>query len=250
MADVTAELVRAAHADAWQEEGRTRAAGGGKTAQLPGVRLMSSGLPFAQWNGGDVDDTRAVDVAAVDDWYAKQSVPWGLRVPANAWWPHGELLFRLRLMGLRRELFRPASVVPGLQIAVAEPCDLAAVVDVDTRSFGADAEQQRAWLAPHLVAEAVDTAVAFLDDEPVATGYTVHSVGRAGTSVLLGGVGVVPGARRRGIGAAVSTWLVQRGVDQGALLAHLHAEDDVSARVYVRLGFVEVDGLDVYRRTT
>ena len=35
--------------------------------------------------------------------------------------------------------------------------------------------------------------------------------GWAGPCVYLAGVGVVPSARRRGVGAAVSSWLVERG---------------------------------------
>lgn len=42
--------VWAAHADAWQAEGRIRTPYGGGAEELPGVRLMASGLPYAQWN--------------------------------------------------------------------------------------------------------------------------------------------------------------------------------------------------------
>lgn len=48
--------VTAAQGDAWQAEGRLRVPLGGGAEELPGVRLMSSGLPHAQWNNGDVTD--------------------------------------------------------------------------------------------------------------------------------------------------------------------------------------------------
>ena len=44
----------------------------------------------------------------------------------------------------------------------------------------------------------------------------------------------------------MSAWLLQEGFAAGAELAHLHPDTDVAARVYTRLGFVEVAGFDVY----
>ena len=46
--------VRTAHADAWAVEGALREPHGGGAATLPGIRLMASGLPHAQWNSADV----------------------------------------------------------------------------------------------------------------------------------------------------------------------------------------------------
>jgi GNAT superfamily N-acetyltransferase len=59
-------------------------------------------------------------------------------------------------------------------------------------------------------------------------------------------VGVLPDARGRGVAAAMSWWLCDRAFDRGAGLVHLHPDDDRAARVYARLGFAEVEGLDVY----
>lgn len=52
-----------AQADAWQAEGRLRAPFGGGVLELPGARLMSSGLPQAQWNSGDMTDAARVPLA-------------------------------------------------------------------------------------------------------------------------------------------------------------------------------------------
>jgi GNAT superfamily N-acetyltransferase len=57
---------------------------------------------------------------------------------------------------------------------------------------------------------------------------------------------VLPHARRRGVASAVTEWLLDRGAAAGAQLAHLHPDTDEAARIYARLGFVEVDGLDIY----
>jgi len=62
----------------------------------------------------------------------------------------------------------------------------------------------------------------------------------------VGGIGVLPTARRRGVGAALSSWLVARAFEHGAVLAHLQTESDGAARVYARLGFDEFNGIDIY----
>ena len=53
-------------------------------------------------------------------------------------------------------------------------------------------------------------------------------------------------ARRRGVGAALSSWLLERGFAAGAELAHLNPDTDEAARLYGRLGFTETPGLDIY----
>jgi predicted GNAT family acetyltransferase len=70
--------------------------------------------------------------------------------------------------------------------------------------------------------------------------------GRAGPCLYVGGVAVLPHARRRGITAAVTFWLLERGFPAGAELAHLHPDTDAAARLYGRLGFAETAGFDVY----
>ncbi|GEM_PF-882899 len=102
-------LARAAHADAWQQHGLLRAGRGGAVADLPGIRLMASGLPHPQWNNGDVTDPDVVDVGAVRAWYAPHGVPWGVRVPAGTAWPHGTFLFRKRLFVLPAPPSPPAA---------------------------------------------------------------------------------------------------------------------------------------------
>src|SRR5919107_1311530 len=205
-----AERVRAAHADAWQEQGRLRVPYGGGVAELPGIRLMASGLQHPQWNNGDVTDAGLVDVEQVAAWYAGLGVPWGVRVPAGVSWPHGRRLFGKRLMGLTR--LKPAAPVPGLSVRAASPADLEAVLHVDSVGFGSEPSAERPWVEPHLKADRVTVALGLLDAEPVATAYALRSDGLAGPAVYVAGVAVLPEARRRGVGAAVSSWLVDPAI--------------------------------------
>jgi ribosomal protein S18 acetylase RimI-like enzyme len=239
-------LARTAHADAWEQHGLLRAGRGGAVAELPGIRLMASGLGHPQWNNGDVTDPAAVDVGAVRAWYAALGVPWGVRVPAGAPWRHGRHLFRKRLMLLDADRFVPAPAVPGLRLRTAGPDDLAAVVAVDAVAFDGDPAAEAPWIRPHLVAPSVTVALAELDGVAVGTGYALRSDGRAGPAAYLAGIAVLPAARGRGVAAAMSAWLLRDAVARGSRLAHLHPDTDAAARVYARLGFAEVGGLDVY----
>jgi len=245
-ADLSAQ-VRTAHADAWQVQGRLRSTSGGGCAELPGIRLMASGLPHPQWNTGDVDDAARVDLAQVEDWYRRLGMPWGVRVAIGTPWVHGQHVARQRLMGRLRDGFTSLPDVDGVTIRAARPDDLDRVASVDARAFGGEPDAAAPWLAPLL--DAADATVALVETaagKAVGTAYAVRSDGRAGPAVYLAGVAVVPEARRRGIGAAVSGWLLRDGFARGARLAHLQPDDDRAARVYARLGFVEVEGLDVY----
>jgi GNAT superfamily N-acetyltransferase len=237
--------VHTAHADAWEAEGRLREPHGGGALSVRGLRLMASGLPQAQWNSGDVTAPDA-DVRAARAFYSERGAEWGVRVPAGVAWAHGRHVLTLRLMALEPAAFRPAPESPGVAVREATAADLDAVLAVDATAFEADPADERAWLEPHVSAAAVTTALATLDGEPAGTGYTISTDGRAGPALYLAGVAVLPAARRRGVAAALSSWLLARGLADGATLLHLHADTDAAARVYARLGFADTTGLDVY----
>jgi ribosomal protein S18 acetylase RimI-like enzyme len=244
--ELGAGLARTALGDAWQMHGLIRGASGGDVAELPGVRLMTSGLPHPQWNSGDVDDPSVVDLADVASWYADRGREFGLRVAPDVGWSRGRFLFRQRLMLLAaHDLVLPAEVV-GVDLRPAGPADLDAVFGVDSVAYEDASAQARQWVAPHLAAAEVEVALASCDGRPVGTAYCMRTSGRAGPAAYLGGVAVLPDARRRGIAAAMSAWLLRRAFEDGAAFAHLHPDDDRAARVYQRLGFVEVDGIDIY----
>ena len=54
------------------------------------------------------------------------------------------------------------------------------------------------------------------------------------------GVGVLPTSRRQGFGAAVTALLARDALDRGVQTVFLSASDDAVARVYARIGFVEI----------
>ena len=246
MSDELARRVWTAHADAWQEQGRLRERFGGGAAELPGVRLMASGLPHTAWNNGDVHDPALVDVEAVRAWYAERGVSWGLRVPALLAWRHGRHLFVKRCMGLLPHQFRPAPPPAGVEIRPGKQSDLDVVAAIDAAAYGGAAADHLDGIAPMLGGGAFTYALALLDGEPVGVAYAVATNDWAGPSVGIFGVAVVEHARRRGIGAAVSSWLVERAFGAGATLAHLNPDTEEAARLYRRLGFVESPGLGIY----
>jgi hypothetical protein len=44
----------------------------------------------------------------------------------------------------------------------------------------------------------------------------------------------------------MSSWLLARGLADGAELAHLNPDTAAAARLYGRLGFTELPGYDIY----
>ena len=239
--------LRVAHADAWQVLGGLFEGRGGGVRAVRGARLMASGVAAAHWNSGDVFELDA-DVEAARAFYAALGVPWGLRVPSELGWRHGRLVWQLPLMGLAPGELRAVTAPAELTIAVAAAADLEAMLAVDSEGFGSDPVKTRPWIAA-LIAAADDEVVVALGrwrGEPVASGYAVHARGEAGASVYLGGITVLPAYRRRGIGAALSSWLVERGFERDAALAHLAADDEHAMALYARLGFAPSPGVDIY----
>jgi len=244
------DRVRTAHADTWQAEGRLRARHGGGAAEWPGVRLMASGLPYPQWNNGDLVDLARFDPEEVRGWYAARAggagVPWGMRVPAGAVFPHGRFLFTKRCMAVLPENFVDARLPAEVEIAVATSNDIAAITRIDAEAFEEPFDAVLAWIAPHVGAHGFTVAVARLDSLPVGVATAVHTHDRAGRCAGIFGVSVVARARARGIGAALTAWLVRQAFDAGATLVHLNPNNDAAARIYTRLGFVETLGFEIY----
>ena len=236
--------VRTAHADAWAAEGVLREPQGGGTAALRNIRAMASGLPHPQWNGADV--TGRTPTSRARGRSSRRiacrgacACRWGSRgrrpeaVPDAADGPHGAGL-RARA---RRARPRAARGGPGRHRAGAGG---------RLRGLRGRSALQRPWLEPHLGAPGITVALAELAGEPVGTAYTLRSDGAAGPAVFLAGVAVAEAARRRGIAAAMSSWLLTQAFAGGARLAHLHPDTDAAARVYARLGFADAGALDIY----
>jgi GNAT superfamily N-acetyltransferase len=240
-----AARVRTAHADTGAVEGAMREPYGGGAATLRGIRVMASGLPHPQFNNAVVTGPD-IDLDGARAFYAERAVPWGLLVPEGMAWNAGRHVHRLSLMGVSRGGLQRAPDVPGLVLRTGGPDDLETVLDIDTTAFDSDPDEFRPWTEPHLHGGPFTVAVAELDGEPVGTAFTVRSDGPAGPAAYLGGVAVLEAARRRGIGAAMSAWLLERAFAEGARLAHLHPDTDAAARVYSRLGFSAAGALDIF----
>jgi ribosomal protein S18 acetylase RimI-like enzyme len=238
--------VYTAHADAWEAHGRLREPYGGGALALRGIRVMAAGVPHPRFNSADVVSADC-DLAGARAWYAARGVDWGARVPPDVPWRHGRHLLTQRMMELPARDFAPAPPVPGLTLRPAAADDLDLVAALDAEAFGGDPAEGRAWLAPLLrPAPGVVVALAELDGAPAGAAYTLRTDGLAGPCLYLAGVGVVPAARRRGVAAAMSSWLLAQGFAAGAGLAHLHPDSDAAARIYARLGFTEVPGIRIY----
>jgi len=79
-------------------------------------------------------------------------------------------------------------------------------------------------------------AAAFGPDGPVAAGSCQAADGVAEIT----GVGVLPSARRQGLGAAITALLARDARARGVATVFLSATDRAVARVYARIGFREV----------
>jgi ribosomal protein S18 acetylase RimI-like enzyme len=73
-------------------------------------------------------------------------------------------------------------------------------------------------------------------DGPLASGSYQYVAGVAEIT----GIGVLPAARRRGLGAAVTHALAAHALRRDALTIFLSAADADAARIYTRLGFREI----------
>lgn len=243
---ITAWRAYAAHVDAWQTHGRVFGPHGGGVKTCPGLKLMASGLDYDYLNTACVLDHAAADLECARVWFAERGLPWGVIAPTGTPWRQGTRLLGQRLMTLAPERYRPVQAPPGLVLASAAREDLEVVVAIDNAAFGSEVVAARAWLAPLCASELVEVAVASLSGVPVATGYATRCEGEAGTTVYVGGIGVIPGARRRGVGTALSSWLVGRAFKGAADFAHLQTESDGAARIYAALGFSQSGSIDIY----
>jgi GNAT superfamily N-acetyltransferase len=111
--------------------------------------------------------------------------------------------------------FRTAPLPGGIRIRTAAPGEVDAVVAVDADAYEYDElALGRPWAAPSLghPGEVTAAIAADVDGVPVGGGHVVH----AGGAGVVAGIAVAEHARRQGIGAAVSSWLVERALERGA----------------------------------
>jgi ribosomal protein S18 acetylase RimI-like enzyme len=132
-------------------------------------------------------------------------------------------------------------------LRLASDVDLAAFGALDVEIFGGSLVLTRAWLEPmfgppawsHWLAEAGGRAIG------IVTGcFTDLDAGPCG---IITGVGVAQDMRGRGLGSLLTSAACEALFARGATLIHLNPDTDAAARIYRRLGFREVAGLNIYR---
>jgi GNAT superfamily N-acetyltransferase len=161
----------------------------------------------------------------------------------------------LRELGLRRILLEPVMAVAVSELAeptpppsvslrrATTPENLAAAVDVEMAVFGTRRDIAQALVPPSVADHPRSRAyVATLDGEPVAGAHAR----RHERTVGIFGVGTLERARRRGIGAALTSFVVRDHADV-ADLAWLESSD-MGRPVYERLGFRSIADTEVWVR--
>jgi GNAT superfamily N-acetyltransferase len=141
----------------------------------------------------------------------------------------------------------PVALPPGYEIRLLGPVDgdlpatAHAVAAVTAVAFGGHAPPPPTvadlrLLQDDLAAGAVARVLVTGPEGPVAAGSAQRSAG----VIELVGIATARTARRRGLGAAVTSALACAALDAGAELVFLAAGDDGAARVYERVGFRRV----------
>ena len=238
--------MRVAQADALAVQGKLRAAAGGAVAAPRDLVIMTAGFEAAGVNSGDVIGPDP-DVEAARAFFAEHGVKWGLRVPEEMTVGAGRAAVPAAAdgSGTGRQ-FRPAGAVRGLGVRVAGRATCrprctstrprSGSTATRTGSGSSRCSRPSAWSSRSPSSTAARRA------PPTCCAPTAA----AGPSAYVAGVAVLPDARRRGVAAGVSSWLLERAFARGAELAHLNPDTDAAARIYGRLGFTELSGHDIY----
>jgi hypothetical protein len=160
------ELVRTAHGDAWQAEGRLREPSGGGVCAVRGARAMASGITTPKWNNAEVTHHQ-VDLDALSAWYGSRGLPWGLRVPLELSLAVGEALFVKRCMGLlasggAESRLRQLGPAGGVQVRRLRADERDRFVALEVAAFGDAPATARAGLGPQFGRAGFDHWVAEL----------------------------------------------------------------------------------------
>jgi hypothetical protein len=242
------ELVRTAHGDAWQVEGRLREPYGGGVCVVRGARAMASGIRTPKWNNADVTHQQ-VDIEALSAWYGSLGMPWGLRVPLEFSLAVGEPLFVKRCMGLvassgTESRLRRLGPAGGVQVRRIRADERDRFVALEVAAFGDDPATARAWLAPQFGVAGFDHWMAEIAGATVGIATSVRSDELAGPAVMLTGIAALPGPDARLVKAQLSAQISAQAAQTGpgATLAHVYPDDDEEAAAFAAVGFLEVPG--------
>jgi ribosomal protein S18 acetylase RimI-like enzyme len=227
---------------------------GAEVLEQDGLLLAFANVPDPPVNSALVitepPDPAAALVAA-EDAFRRRDRPFGLDVAVGR---HPSVDLAIREVGLTRLFAWPAMavatadlpdpIVPiGIRVVpVLDGRGAAAVAHVEQEGFGSDpAIAERFYAAASYGVDGGRSFVAWEADKPV--GMAAAYLHEAAIGIF--GVAVVPAARHRGIGSALSL-IAARAFP--ADLAWLHTDDDDARAVYQRLGFREVATWEVWIR--
>lgn len=232
------------------------AAGGGRQRSADGVRWTIGGSPLDYHN--------AVVACSVDDGAADQVIAESLQelkdhgVPGS--WHVGPSMRPLDLgdrllaagfrhggaepgMALRLTDLREAKAA-GLRVERIGLAELGVWADTLGRGFG-EGPKEAQWVSQVYrrlgVADPWRHYVGYLDGEPVATATVFLTDGVAGLYFVM----TVPEARRRGVGAAITSAVLRDARDSGSQYAVL-GSSPAGRSVYEGLGFREFCAIDLY----
>jgi len=118
--------------------------------------------------------------------------------------------------------------------------DLAAVSAAIHAGFSGtdDVEPREPGRRPEMIRAGLLVMAGAYDGQGNVLGGGSHSP--RGTTTEIAGIAVLPRARRRGAGAAITRTLAEDAQRNGVETVFLSAQDDTVARVYERVGFVRV----------
>lgn len=236
------------------ERVRAEVVEGGEVLEVDGLLVSLSNLPASELNGTRVirepDDVPTALDAARTVFRARGHPFFGIEIEVGR---HPRVEKAVRAAGLRRvdgwtTLAVPLSLLPKEQAPagvvireVRDEPELEAVRSVETATFGTPRDIAERFVGPRMLADdRVRIYVAWIDGEPVgeASAYLLHD------TIGIFGVGVVHGARRRGIGAAL-TLRAGRAFDDRTDLAWLQPSS-MAREMYANLGFRPVSDWEVW----
>ena len=221
-----------------------------EVADLDGARGYYTDIPFPLCNvvfDARFDPDRAGEqTRAVLDEYVARGLPW-------MWWATPSTTSaELELACAQAGMFREE--VPGMHCTLDEPVDLRTPDGLEYRPVTTDDDAglftsvmlasfgMPDWLHEPLLGffHGFDPSeflnvVGWLDGRAVACGSTYLT----GTTAGVYNIGTVPEARGRGIGYAVTAWLMEAARERGCSEAILHASAE-GFPVYERLGYETV----------
>lgn len=230
-----------------------RGVDGAIASEVGGVASFLSGLPLRLFNqvlvASDEADAAAVEAAVDAARAARPRFVLNLRVGRDDRFV--ALAGDLGLVQVSSDPWLPAMVLAGLRAGPATTgaphdgtpaLDIRRVTDLpgvdDHRRAAAAGFEMDRDLVDRIVTPAIldapDTVVyvGYLDGVPVVSGLGI----RTGATIGIYNIATVPAARRRGFGAAMTSWVVTDGAASGCDLAVLQASA-MGRPIYERLGF-------------